>query len=132
MPRRPSRPQAAKPAFARAREYKLRVAEDIATRIEAKAKAEGRPQNRVIANELAEYPGLKDVGELREYVGDLKTLLLKYSARLTWQELSDELLDAIDEVLRTTGTQRDIALDKLFAVRSAMKNFKKANDPDIK
>jgi hypothetical protein len=134
MPRRPSRPQTAKPAFARAREYKLRVAEDIAERIEAKAKAEGRPQNRIIANELAEYPHLKTVGELRDHVSDLEVLLLKHSARLTWQELSEELLSNIDEALDAkVGTaQHDIAMDKIRAVRSAMKKVKKANDPDIK
>jgi hypothetical protein len=125
MPRRPSRPQTTKTASARAREYKLRLPEDIATRIEHKAEAEGRPQNRVIINELAEYPDLKKIGELREHVADLEALLLKYSVRLTWQELSDELISTVDELLKTTqGAAQQVAFDKLFAVRSAMKKFK--------
>jgi hypothetical protein len=123
MPRR-SQPEK-KTAYDLSIEYKLRLPRDVAARIKSKAEAEGRPQNRIIINELAEYPGLKDVGELREQVGDLGALLLKYSARLTWQELSDELLSTVDALLKTTqGAAQQVALDKLSAVRNAMKKFK--------
>jgi hypothetical protein len=117
------RPQ--KTASARVREYKLRLPEDIAARIEAKAKDEARPQNRIIINELAAYPNLEKIGELRQHVADLEAVLLKYSSRLTWQELSDELISTVDELLKTTqGAAQQVALDKLFSVRNAMKKFK--------
>jgi hypothetical protein len=111
-------------ASARSREFKLRLPEDVADRIEAKAKAEGRPQNRIIINELAAYPNLEKIGELREHVADLEVLLLKYSTRLTWQELSDELVSGIDAVLKTQGGAQQVAIDKLRAVRNAMQKQK--------
>ena len=111
-------------ASARSREFKLRLPEDVADRIEAKAKAEGRPQNRIIINELAAYPDLEKIGELREHVANLEALLLKYSVRLTWQELSDELLGAVDAVIKTQGSAQQVAIDKLRAVRNAMQKQK--------
>jgi hypothetical protein len=108
-------------ASARSREFKLRLPEDVADRIEAKAKAEGRPQNRIIINELAAYPDLEKIGELREHVANLEALLLKYSVRLTWQELSDELISTVDAVLKTQGAAQQVAIDKLRALRNAQK-----------
>ena len=116
------RPQ--KTASARVREYKLRLPEDIANRIEAKAKDEARPQNRIIINELAAYPNLEKIGELRQHVADLEALLLKYSVRLTWQELSDELISTVDAVLKTQGCAQQVVIDKLRAVRNAMQKQK--------
>ena len=116
------RPQ--KTASARVREYKLSLPEDIANRIEAKAKDEARPQNRIIINELAAYPNLEKIGELRQHVADLEALLLKYSVRLTWQELSDELISTVDAVLKTQGGAQQVAIDKLRAVRNAMQKQK--------
>jgi hypothetical protein len=107
-------------ASARSREFKLRLPEDVADRIEAKAKAEGRPQNRIIINELAAYPRLEKIGELDEHVAHLENLLLKHSARIEWQELAEQLLAAVDEVLNTQGAAQQVAIDKLRAVRSAM------------
>jgi hypothetical protein len=122
MPRRPSRPHT---ASARGREYKLRLPEDIAERIEAKAKAEGRPQNRVVINELAEYPDLKKTGgQLGEHLQFLEQLILKHSTRIKWQELSEELLNIVDEILTTQGAAQQVAIDKLRAVRNAMQKQK--------
>jgi hypothetical protein len=108
----------------RVREYKLRLPEDVADRIEAKAKAEGRPQNRVIINELAAYPNLEKIGELRDHVQRLEELLLQYSTRITWQDLNDELVRGVDTVLKTQGTAQQVAIDKLRAVRNAMQKQK--------
>jgi len=124
-PRRKSRKIATEPADrasftgATSREYKIRLSEDVAQRIEAKAKAEGRPQNRIIVNELESFPvqGTRGLEELR---GDFEVLLARYSARISWLDLSDELLNAVDAVLKTEGGAREAAIDKLRVVRSAM------------
>jgi hypothetical protein len=119
------RPQAAsKTASARSREFKLRVPEDVADRIEEKAKAEGRPQNRIIINELAEYPELKKSADLGRHVERFETLLLRYGKHITWQELSEELLAAVDAVNTTQGAAQQIAIDRLRAVRNAMLKLK--------
>ena len=45
-------PRKKPPVPGQEREHKIRLPEDIAQRIEAKAKHEQRPQNRIIINEL--------------------------------------------------------------------------------
>jgi hypothetical protein len=109
---------------ARTREYKVRLAEDTALRIERKAKDLVRPQNRIIANELAEYPDLKRVGTLAENLGHLENMLMKYAGRITYLELTEELLRYVDEVLNTKGAAHDVAMDKLRAARNAMLKIK--------
>jgi hypothetical protein len=109
---------------ARTREYKVRLPEDIALRIERKAKDEVRPQNRIIINELAEYPTLKGVGTFAENLGHFENMLLKYSARIEWQELVEDYNRIIDEVLATKGAAQQVAIDKLRAARKVMQKHK--------
>ena len=116
-----------KTASERSREFKLRLPEDVADRIEAKAKAEGRPQNRIIINELAAFPNLEKLGVLGEHLRDLEGLLLKYSERITWQDLSDELLSTVDFVLKTQGAAQQVTIDKLRVVRNAMRKTKESD-----
>jgi len=103
-------------AATRIREYKLRLPEDIAERIEAKAKVERCAQNRVIINELALYPNL----EKQAAAVDLDGLFAKYGARITWLDLSEALLEAVDRILKTAGTAQQAAIDKLRVERNAM------------
>ena len=109
---------------ARTREYKVRLPEDIALRIERKAKDEARPQNRIIINELAEYPNLKKVGTLADHLAHLENMILKYSSHIEWQELVEEYNRIIDEVLATKGAAHEVALDKLRAARKVMQKHK--------
>ena len=102
------------------REYKLRIPEDIAKRIEAKAKKEQRPQNRVIVNELSSIPYLQAIGELRDQVEDMKIVLARYSKRVILGELSEEMLAVVDDVLQSEGGKREAFIDKLRVVRNAM------------
>src|SRR6476469_5764381 len=69
--------------------FKVGLPNDIAQRIEAKAKAEGRPQNRIIINDLARIPYLEQFEKLAEQVSDMGTVLARYSARVTSLEMSD-------------------------------------------
>jgi hypothetical protein len=121
------RPRATKTP-AEFREFKLRLPEDVSVRIEAKAKHEGRPQNRVILNELAEYPELKKSADLGRHVERFETLLLRYGKHITWQELSEELLAAVDAVNTTQGAAQQIAIDRQRAVRNAMLKLKTDGD----
>jgi hypothetical protein len=102
------------------RYYKVALPEDVAERIEAKAKAEGRPQNRIIINELAAFPDLETFKELAEQVSDMKTVLARYGARITSLDVSDALLVAVDAVLTAEGGALSAAVEKLRLARDGM------------
>lgn len=86
----------------------MRLPDDVAQRIEAKAKDEQRPANRVLINELAEYPTLKEGGgKLAETVRDLEIVLARYSARITTVDLTDDLLKTVDAVIDSHGSARE-------------------------
>ena len=65
-----------------ARDFKIRLPEDIRDRVEAKAETTGWPMNRVIINELADYPRLEKFGELADQIGHLGNLLARYGAKI--------------------------------------------------
>ena len=108
-------------AYEQAREFKLRLPPDISKRIEAKAKAEGRPQNRVIINELASIPHLEKLREFGECVDDMKVVLARYGSRITLAELSEPLLQAVDAVLTAANDgELQQRLDALRVLRADM------------
>jgi hypothetical protein len=47
-------------------------------------------------------------------------ILARYGARITWHDLSDRLLKAVDEVLSAHGGAMLAAIDRLRAVRRTM------------
>jgi hypothetical protein len=101
-------------------DFKIRFPEDVRERIEKKAQAKGWPQNRVIINELADYPRLEKIGELADHVGHMRDVLARYSSRIVMQDLADELLKAVDTVLATEGGEQQAAIEKLRVERNAM------------
>jgi hypothetical protein len=115
-------------APSRGREYKIRLPEDIARRIEAKAKDEARPQNRIIINELAAVPDLERLRDLATLVADMNITLARYGARIVWHDLSEQLLSAVDAVLNAQGGALQAAVDRLRVVRTAMRKVEKARD----
>src|SRR5262245_45897534 len=110
-----------KTATAQAREFKLRLPPDVSERIVAKAVDKGWPQNRVIINELADIPDLERYRDLAYLVQDMKNALARYGARVDALDLSDQLLAAVDRVLKAEGGAVQAALDGLRVVREKMK-----------
>jgi hypothetical protein len=102
------------------REYKIRLPEDVAERIEAKAKREQRPQNRIIINELAKFPDLEKTENLAMLVEHMQTVLARYGGQITSHELTDALLKAVDAVLATQGGALPAAIERLRVVRTGM------------
>ena len=102
------------------REYKIRLPEDIAQRIEAKAKDEQRPQNRIIINELAKFPDLEKTDKLAELVRYMEVVIARYAAQQTVADLSKQLLSAVDAVLSAQGGALTAAVEKLRVVRVGM------------
>lgn len=109
----PPRTRPAKPGDSR--DFKVRLPENVAARIAAKAKAENRAMNRVIINELMRFPDIEPQAALADRVSDLETLLARYASRITWLELNERLLDAVDAVLSGSAPA---ALDRLRVARA--------------
>jgi hypothetical protein len=103
------------------RPFKIYLPEDVSRRIEQKSKDKGWPQNRVIIDELANYPRLEKIGELAGQVAYMRDVLARYSAHIVMHDFSEELLEAVDAVLETTllGNQF-AAIEKLRVVRNEM------------
>jgi hypothetical protein len=113
-------PRKKQPAPGQGREYKIRLPEDVAQRIEAKAKVEGRPQNRIIINELASVPDLEETHKLATLVGHMEVVIARYAAQITSHELSDRLLSAVDAVLNAQGGALTASVERLRVVRANM------------
>jgi hypothetical protein len=99
----------------------LRLPSDVLERIEAKAKREGHPFNRILINELALFPHLDRQARLGELVRDMEAVLARYGSRITVTELNEALLHAVDEALaaRTDGELQQ-QLDRLRVIRRTM------------
>jgi hypothetical protein len=113
-------PRKKQPTPGQGREYKIRLPEDVAQRIEAKAKAEQRPQNRIIINELASVPDLEQTRQLATLVRDMEVVIARYAAQITSHDLSKRLLSAVDAVLNAQGGALTAAVENLRVVRASM------------
>ncbi len=114
-------PRKKKLAPGEGREFKLRIPTDVADRIEKKAKREGRPQNRVIINELAATPQLELTADLADLIQNLQIILARYGSRITQLDLSEALLKAVDDVLAAAGNELPAAIERLRVARIGMK-----------
>jgi hypothetical protein len=113
-------PRRKKTASAMAREFKLRLPDDVSERIIAKAEKTGWPQNRVIINELADYPRLEEIGALADHVGEMGNTLARYRSEIIMHKLSGDLLDAIDALLKAEGDAVRAAIERVRVERNAM------------
>ena len=99
----------------------LRLPSDVLERIEAKAKREGRPFNRVLINELALFPHLDRQARLGGLVGDMEAVLARYGSRITVTELNEARLHAVDEALAAADDgELQQQLDRLRVIRCTM------------
>ena len=113
-------PRKKQPSPGQGREYKIRLPEDVAQRVEAKAKVEGRPQNRIIINELASVPHLEQTHKLATLVREMEVVVARYAAQITLHDLSDALLKAVDAVLAARGGALPQAIERLRVARAGM------------
>jgi hypothetical protein len=110
----------------------LRLPAEVVERIQAKAKDEGRPFNRILVNELALFPHLDRQARLGELVRDMESVLARYWSRITATELNEALLHAVDEALAAeTGAQLQPQLERLRVIRRTMlENERRAATPE--
>jgi hypothetical protein len=120
MARRRRKPSTTAAAPDPSHQFKIRLPPDVAQRVAADAAAQQRPMNRVVINDLAAIPHLKESAKLAETGRDLEVVLARYSARITAVDLADDLLNAVDAVLDAQGGALQSALDKLRVVRTGM------------
>ena len=96
---------------------------DVVERIEAKAKGEGRPFNRILVDELALFPHLDRQARLGELVRDMESVLARYGSRITMTELNEALLHAVDEALAAeTDAELQPQLERLRVIRRTTSN----------
>jgi hypothetical protein len=92
------------PALREYREYKLRLPVQVADRIAAKAQAAGKPQSRVIVDELSVFGPRENLRNLNEVVDDLRVMVARYSARIVAVDLKDDVVRMLREVLAADET----------------------------
>jgi hypothetical protein len=102
-------------------EVKLRLPPDVMARIETRAKAEQRPLNAVIRNDLARIPHLEQFEKLGELVRDMDSTLARYGARIVWHDLNTELNEAVDRLLVAQGGEVPATIDRVRVIRNAMR-----------
>jgi hypothetical protein len=109
------------------REFKLRIPEDVAERIEADAKREQRPMNRIVINNLADVPRWREqetmailLGHMSDSIDRMGKTLAHHGERIDWQDLSDQLLATLDKALAAEGSAQQAALDKVRVLRATM------------
>ena len=108
----------------------LRLPPDVMKRIDAKTAKTGWPINRVVINELSQFPDLEGQAKLGALIRDMEVILAHYGARVTLAELGEPLLRAVDDVLGAkTDGERQARLDKLRVLRTVMlKNERTAKE----
>lgn len=99
----------------------VRLTPAVFQRIASKAKAEGRPLNCIIMDELTAYPQLAGQVQFGKLLAAMETVLARYSARIIQADLETQLLKAVDLALAaTTDGERQARLDGMRVLRNAM------------
>lgn len=112
------------------REFKLRVPEDIAARIEKKAKAKLRPMNRILIDELAEFPDLEKYRDFGQHLEDMKIVLARYSARIIVADLTDELIRTLREIVKADDADNvGVLRARVAKVRTILAAMEKTEKP---
>jgi hypothetical protein len=109
-----------------ARDFKIRLPEDIRQRLDGEVEKTGWPLSRVIVNELADYPALKGYRDFANLIGEMGNVLARYGARIVMHDLSGELLAALDAALEAEGGAQQAALDKVRVLRNEMRTQERA------
>jgi predicted DNA-binding protein len=82
------------------REYKLRLPPALSDRIEKYAINEGKPQSRVIIEELECIPDLRSRAHFQDLVEEMENTLRMYTARIYAATVTDDLLDDIKDAVK--------------------------------
>jgi hypothetical protein len=114
-----------KPASAQDRELKIRLPADVWQRVEAQAQDEGRPFNRIVINDLAAIPDLRQQRKLADHVGEMGNVLARYASEIVMHQLSGEMLNAIDALLKAEGGAVSAAIERVRVLRNAMQATKR-------
>jgi transcriptional regulator with AAA-type ATPase domain len=82
------------------REYKLRLPPALSKRIEKDAEKEGKPQSRIVIEDLESIPYLRSRAHFEDLVKDMEHTLGLYSARVHATMVTDNLLNAVKEAVK--------------------------------
>jgi hypothetical protein len=133
--KRDKAPPATLPAYKRGREFKVILPPEVSERIERRARDEGKPQSRVIVDDLSRIPVLEAQSQLGKLVRTMENVLARYGSRIVTLDLETQLLRAIDRLLEARPGEVQARLDGLRILRAAMANRERAGlvgDGDMK
>jgi hypothetical protein len=123
------------PAYKRGREFKVILPPDVSERIERRAREEGKPQSRIIVDDLSRIPFLESQAQFGKLVKAMETVLARYGSRIVTADLETQLLRAIDRLLEAKPGEVQARLDGLRVLRAAMASRERAGligDGDMK
>jgi hypothetical protein len=104
----------------------LRLPSDVFERVEAKAKDEGRPLNRIIINELAAFADLDQQAKLGELTRNMEVILARYGSRIVIADFGDELMRTLREMVKADDADNISALRaKVAKVRVILAGMEK-------
>jgi hypothetical protein len=99
----------------------LRLPDDVFRLIEERANEERWPLNRAVINLLASIPTLEKRPALEDILEEMSNTLARYSSRVTFADLNEPLLAALDELLAApSDAELKRRLDKVRVLRDAM------------
>jgi hypothetical protein len=117
----PRQRKRAVPAYKRGREFKVILPPEMSERIESQARAEGKPQSRIIIDHLSRIPFLEAQAKFDKLVNSMESILARYGSRVVLADLETHLLPALDSALAAKSDgELQARLDTLRVVRATM------------
>jgi hypothetical protein len=111
----------------------LRLPPDVMKRIDAKTKETGYPINRVVINELSQFPDLEKQAKLGQLTRDMEIILARYGARITVADLTDDLLRTLREMVKADDADNvgelRAKVAKVRVILSLMEKHKQETKP---
>jgi hypothetical protein len=92
-------PRKSRKKVSAAREYKLRLPPALSERIAKDASEQGKPQSRIIIEDLEQIPYLRSVGVFDTLIKDMDYTLSRYSARVMLSDIADDFLNTVKEAV---------------------------------
>ncbi|MET4481205.1 hypothetical protein [Bradyrhizobium sp. F1.13.3] len=105
-------PRKSRKKVSAAREYKLRLPPALSERIANDASAQGKPQSRIIIEDLEAIPYLRSVGIFDTLIKDMDYTLSRYSARVILSDITDDFLQTVREAVEAYKKENTAELRK--------------------
>jgi hypothetical protein len=114
-----------------ARELRVRLPGDLASRIEKESHDSGRSQTRIVIDMLARVAQADESSSIASSARHLETILERYGTRLNDVILAETLLAAVDAVVNAPAAELQSKVDRLRIERRAMLEIERARSTRV-